>query len=119
MVLLGVGIAVFRGGGINPPLGGVTPTAAVNGKMVEAWAQAESEKAARDFVLNSQSFRASGSDLELKAGTPLYCGEGCWEFTYVFKVKGVSRRMVVAIKNGQIESAVTDGKIDELRAAVK
>jgi hypothetical protein len=136
MVLLGLGIIFFRGKKIGPRLAGITPTPTVT--VVEktglVWGQSESEKAARDFVLNSPTYHFDGFNLELKSSQPLYCGDDCWEFTYTFQSRhaGFGNReglvlaqvitphqIIVTLRSGQITEAVTDGKFAELAAAVK
>ena len=136
MVLLGLGIIFFQGKNIGPRLAGITPTptATVVGKTGLVWGQAESEKATRDFVLNSPTYHFDGYDLKLETSGGLGKCVTCWQFTYTFKSRNAgygnrtgqalaevitSHRLVVSVENGQIVSAVTDGKFDELRAAVK
>jgi len=106
-----------------------TPTPDIN----KTWNQTESETIAHNFVINSPTYHFDGSNLKLENSAALGC-TGCFSFTYSFMSSHggygnrngqmvtqviTSHRIVVTTQQGQITSAVIDGKFDELNQATK
>jgi hypothetical protein len=103
--------------------------------LVEMFAgvnEESSENIALAFVLNSPTYRFDGTGIKLINTKVLDC-RNCWEFTYEFKTthsgygdrSGQSldsilegHKMVVAVSNREISSAVIDDYWDDIRQKV-